>query len=41
MFYYMSIDKNILLGKEKVTSSNLVVGSEDKLSFLTQILKSL
>lgn len=29
MFYYMSIDKNILLGKEEVTSSNLVIGSTD------------
>ena len=27
MFYYMSIDKNILLGKEEVVSSNLIVGS--------------
>jgi len=33
MFYYMSIDKNILLGKEKVTSSNLVVGSQVNIFF--------
>ena len=37
MFYYMSIDKNILLGKEEVTSSNLVIGSEENSPFLHKL----